>query len=89
MLPVIAFDKDRACKNQTTTQPPTYSSRFPRKNEAVDLHTACLKFDYFSAFGRRELRVWESARLSGTQSSAVKQTPSLRIAVLMEPGFLV
>lgn len=59
MLSVIAFDKARTCKNQATAKPPIYSSRFPKKNEAVDLHVACLESDYFSAFGRRECHMGE------------------------------
>lgn len=89
MLPVIAFDRDGACKNQIITKPPAYFSRFPKKDEAVNMHAACLESDYFSVFGRRECHVWESGRLSGTQSSAAKQTSSIRITIFMEPGFPV
>lgn len=71
-LPVIAFDKDRAYKNQVTTKPPTHSVRFPKKDEAMDLHVACLEHDYISAFERRAYHMWHSSKHPGTQSSAAK-----------------
>lgn len=61
MLSMIAFDKARASKTQTTVaKSPIYSSRFPKKNEAVDLHVACLESNYFCAFGRREGHMGDS-----------------------------
>lgn len=65
MLPVIAFDKDRAYKNQITTKPPTYFIRFPKKDEAIDLHMACLESDYISAFERREYQCGRVANSLG------------------------
>lgn len=55
MLPVIAFDKDGAYKNQTTTMKPlTY--RFPgRMKQLTCLQMACLESDYFSAFGEESV----------------------------------